>query len=84
MKEVKIKVLPLKNILTRIIDLLEHIERLCPIYKSDHIAIEIQLCLKTVTNRFVRRVFTDYNSSWRELKIVNWSEILQRSVEEQW
>ena len=55
-----------------------------PIRKSNHVAIGIKITFLKVTNRYIKRIFIDYEKIRIDLSNNSWDDVLIDSSEQQW
>ena len=65
-------------------EIVQKINYMPPVGKSDHLLLEIQTSIKKITNRLVKKTFVDYRSIKADLSNVNWDNILEGDVEDKW
>jgi len=65
-------------------ELVQEINYMPPVGKSDHLLLEIQTLIKKITKRLVKKTFVDYKSIRADLSNVNWDNILEGHVEHKW
>ena len=52
--------------------------------KSNHPATKIITSRRPVKSKYKRRVYTEYAAIRRELRLIEWDELLQGDVNDQW
>ena len=66
------------------IEVIQNVNYLPPVGKSHHLTVEIITSRCPVKSKHKRKVNMDYEAIRKELRLIDWDELLQGNVDDQW